>query len=74
VRDALLHERFVLHYQPIFEVSGQRLLGFEALLRLTGEDGALIPPMAFIPIAEDMRVIDRIGAWALREACRTAAH
>jgi diguanylate cyclase (GGDEF)-like protein len=72
VRDALLHERFVLHYQPIFEVSGQRLIGFEALLRLRGEDGVLIPPMAFIPIAEDMRVIDRIGAWALREACRTA--
>ena len=73
VRDALLHDRFVLHYQPIFEVSGQRLIGFEALLRLRGEDGVLIPPMAFIPIAEDMRVIDKIGAWALRDACRTAA-
>jgi len=73
IRDAVLHERFVLHYQPVFEISGRELVGFEALVRLPAADGSLIPPAAFIPIAEDMRVIDKIGAWVLREACRAAA-
>ncbi|MFZ1741546.1 MAG: EAL domain-containing protein, partial [Pontixanthobacter sp.] len=73
VRDAVLHERFILHYQPLFEISGQRLIGFEALIRLPADDGTLIPPLAFIPVAEDMRLIDKIGAWVLREACKAAA-
>jgi diguanylate cyclase (GGDEF)-like protein len=72
LRDAVLHERFILHYQPLFEISGQRLIGFEALIRLPAEDGTLIPPMTFIPVAEDMRLIGKIGAWVLREACQAA--
>jgi EAL domain-containing protein (putative c-di-GMP-specific phosphodiesterase class I) len=73
LRDAVLHEKFILHYQPLFEISGQRLIGFEALIRLPAEDGTLIPPLTFIPVAEDMRLIDKIGAWVLREACKAAA-
>ena len=73
LRDAVLHERFVLHYQPVFEIAGRSLIGFEALIRLPAEDGTLISPSTFIPIAEDLRLIDKIGAWVLREACRTAA-
>ena len=34
IRDAVLHESFVLHYQPVFEISGRQLTGFEALVRL----------------------------------------
>jgi diguanylate cyclase (GGDEF)-like protein len=73
LRDAVQNERFILHYQPLFEVSGQRLIGFEALIRLPAEDGTLIPPMTFIPVAEDLRLIGKIGAWVLREACKAAA-
>jgi predicted signal transduction protein with EAL and GGDEF domain len=52
VREAVLHDRFELHYQPLFEISERRLLGFEALIRLTAEDGTLIPPLVFISVAE----------------------
>jgi diguanylate cyclase (GGDEF)-like protein len=72
IRDAVLHDRFVLHYQPIYEMSGRRLNGYEALIRLPKEDGTLVPPATFIPVAEELRLIDKIGAWVLREACGTA--
>ena len=72
IRDAVRHDRFELYYQPLFEMSDRRLVGFEALIRLPRKDGTLIPPMVFIPVAKELRLIDKIGTWVLREACRTA--
>ena len=74
IREAVLHDRFELHYQPIFEISRHRLVGFEALVRLRSEGETLIPPLGFIPVAEDLQLIDKIGTWVLRDACRTAAN
>jgi diguanylate cyclase (GGDEF)-like protein len=73
IRNAILHDSFELHYQPLFEIEGRRLIGFEALIRLPKGDGTLIPPAEFITVAEDMRLIDKIGAWVLQKACCTAA-
>ena len=72
IRDAVAHESLVLHYQPVFEMAKKHLVGFEALVRLPAPDGTLIPPDDFLPLAAEMRLIDKIGTWVLREACRTA--
>ena len=72
IRDACARNSFVLHYQPVFEMAKRHLTGFEALLRLPAPDGTLVPPDKFIPLVEDMRLIDQVGAWVLREACRVA--
>jgi diguanylate cyclase (GGDEF)-like protein len=72
IRVAVLHEGFQLHFQPLYEMSDRRLIGFEALIRMTKDDGSLVPPLTFIPVAEDMRLIGKIGTWVLREACRIA--
>ncbi len=72
IRDAVEKDRFEVYYQPIFEMNSKRLVGFEALARLKAPDGTPIPPDTFIPIAEELRLIDKLGAWVLNESCRTA--
>jgi diguanylate cyclase (GGDEF)-like protein len=73
IRDAVANDRFVLHYQPVYEVKSERLVDFEAPARLPAADGTMNSPATFIPIVEEMHLIDKVGQWALREACRTAA-
>ncbi len=65
---------FSLHFQPIVELEEEVLYGFEALLRLTDDEGNAVSPAVFVPIAERLGLMDEIGAWALAEACAVAAH
>jgi diguanylate cyclase (GGDEF)-like protein len=73
IRAAVAHDGFELHFQPVVGMPHERLIGFEALLRLRSADGAAISPAHFIPVAEETGLIDRIGAWVLGESCRIAA-
>ncbi|WP_018141676.1 EAL domain-containing protein [Thioalkalivibrio sp. ALJ7] len=58
-----------LHFQPQVNLVGSRPFGMEALLRWQPENGEMIPPDRFIPVAEDTGLIVALGEWVLREAC-----
>lgn len=63
----------VLHYQPIFRLDDESLVGVEALIRWQHPSRGLLRPDQFIPLAEAGPLIETIGAWVLREATRFTA-
>ncbi len=66
-------ELLELHFQPLYNLSGKRLSGYETLVRLRDTDGTYIPPDKFIPVAEALHRIEDLGTWVLRQACQQAA-
>lgn len=78
LRDALENDELLLHYQPQFDLRTGALIGAEALLRWFKKDnskegGKFISPAEFVPIAEQSGLVVPIGAWVIKEACKTAA-
>ncbi len=72
LRRAVQHNDFEVHYQPIVSLASGMCVGFESLIRWT-RDGEPVSPATFIPIAEELGLVEPIGTWVLREACQTFA-
>ncbi len=72
LRHAINHNEFDVHYQPIVSLGSGMCVGFESLVRWT-RNGKPVPPSTFVPIAEELGVIDTLGNWVLQQACQTFA-
>ena len=70
LRQATERGEIFLHYQPLIDLTSGKLIGCEALARWRGPDGELIPPAAFIPVAEETGIIIPMGKWILQKGCR----
>lgn len=65
--------QFEIYFQPQVQLLNKKIIGFEALMRWNHPEKGMIPPMEFIPLAEESNMIIPLGAWVLIESCKLAA-
>jgi diguanylate cyclase (GGDEF)-like protein/PAS domain S-box-containing protein len=65
LRRAVEHEHWVLHYQPVVNLADGSVEGVEALVRWNDPNGGIVPPGEFIPLAEELGLIEAIGDWVI---------
>lgn len=70
LRQAVEDENWVLHYQPVVDLSDRRIVGAEALIRWRDASGGIVAPGEFIPVAEELGLIEAIGEWVVDEVAR----
>lgn len=74
LQSALDQHRIIVHYQPVIDLLSGDVSGFEALVRIMQDDGSVIAPNAFIPVAEDTGLVIPLGTQVLSMACQEASH
>jgi diguanylate cyclase (GGDEF)-like protein/PAS domain S-box-containing protein len=73
LRQSMADGGFELHYQPLLDLASSEVTGCEALLRWRHPERGMVSPAEFIPLAEDIGLINELGDWVLQTACHEAA-
>ncbi|GIT88955.1 bifunctional diguanylate cyclase/phosphodiesterase [Roseobacter sp. OBYS 0001] len=73
IRHATENSEFEIYFQPLVSSKDQQIIGHEALLRLLDDNDNFIPPSVFIPVAEDLGLIEEIGRWTIQTAIQKVA-
>ena len=68
LRRAIEQDEFELHYQPVVDVQADRSVGGEALIRWRHPERGMVPPGEFIPILEEIGLINEVGRWVMHQA------
>lgn len=71
IHQALLEDRFICHYQPIVDFQTKEIRKYETLVRLVNEDGSIVAPIHFLPIAKKTKLYAQITRAVVRQACET---